>query len=98
MDITKKDEKVLRECKRVVDKFTKLGRVPITIEEMHELWDAWNSMYGKNEKLSNCPSCKDRKLNDLRRSYELFDLKGAFNTVKITKSKSKPKSERKKKA
>lgn len=94
MNITDQDINVLKAVKKCVEKIEKAGQLPNTLEGMQELWQAWNYAYKKNDKLSNCPTCKQTKFRQLKQTYDLFDLKSKYN--KESKEK-KPKTKAKKK-
>ena len=93
MNIETKDIEVLKECKRVVEKIVASGKLPNTIEDLQELWKVWNAVYRKNDKVTGCPTCKQQKFTQLKRTYDLYDLKDRFND-KVTKKAS---TEKKKK-
>lgn len=84
MNTEKADEEVLRSIKKLVEKITRAGRLPKTIEGLQEIYDVWNKAYKKNEPLNNCPSCRLVKFQQLKRTYDIFDLKNQFKRKKKT--------------
>ena len=88
MNILPSDEQKLKETKRVVEHIIKKG-LPLTQEGMHDLWNTWNVTFKRSEKISSCPSCKRRKFQDLKKVYDLYELKNKYNVVNIRKKKEK---------
>jgi hypothetical protein len=95
MNITTQDEAILKEVKRIVEKIEKSGTLPTDINGITELFKAWNLTYKKNEKVSNCPSCRPRKFANLKQTYDLFDLKNKYNEKKVVKVSLNPKPKQK---
>lgn len=92
MNITSDDKEVLREIKAIVEKIEKTGKLPGDLESITELYGVWNKAYKKNDRPNNCPTCRQSKFLQLKRTYDLFDLKNQFNP----KPKKKPAPKKKK--
>lgn len=82
MNITDQDKEALKQVKRVVEKITKAGTLPNTVEGLTEMFTVWNLVYKKNEKVTNCPTCRPKKFAQLKQTYDLFDLKDKYNPPK----------------
>ncbi len=81
MNILPSDVPKLKETKRVVEHIMKDG-LPLTKEGMEDLWSTWNTTFKRREKISSCPSCKRRKFQDLKKVYDLYELKDKYNNQK----------------
>ena len=86
MNIDKEDKELLKSIKQLVEKITKSGSLPKTLEGLTELYAVWNKTYKRNEVLNNCPSCRLAKFTQLKRTYDLYDLKNQFKRKRKTDS------------
>tara|TARA_R110002153_G_scaffold189041_1_gene341862 strand:+ start:677 stop:970 length:294 start_codon:yes stop_codon:yes gene_type:complete len=95
MVITEKDEQALRQLKRVVEKIIKQGHLPNNRESIDEMFKVWNLVYKKNDKVTNCPTCRPKKFAQLKQTYDLYELSEKWNRKLKVKSKPKTKSKQK---
>ena len=94
MNITDQDEQALKQVKKVVERVIKKGQLPNTLPELKEMFAVWNLVYKKNEKVTNCPSCRPKKFAQLKQTYDLFELDKKWN--RKPRAKAKPKAKAKK--
>ena len=88
MNIEQADKEILKAIKKIVEKIELAGVLPKTLEGLQELYFVWNTTYKRNEKLTNCPSCRQTKFIQLKRTYDLYNLKDEFNRKKVTEKKT----------
>ena len=85
MNITNADKEILKAVKTLVEKIESTGKLPNDIEGVTELYQVWNKTYKKNERVNNCPSCRQTKFMQLKRTYDLFELKNHFKKQSVKK-------------
>ena len=88
MNINDKDKDLLKRVKSIVEKISKEGKLPNTLEGITELYNVWNEAYKRNDRVNNCPSCRQTKFQQLKRTYDVYDLENQFNKKAPAKKKA----------
>lgn len=69
-----KTDKALRKRAYKIVKEVRKNGIPKTLDELTEMYDVYNQVYGKRKKVNNCINCRKNVFLYLEKSVQLLDM------------------------